>query len=175
MDPSPVEPVTRRLGITSRIRALVAHVPGEADWLIDVGTNHGILPIAALRAGCAARCVAIDKSRTALAETRRRLRRSGCLDRVRLVCADTLAAVELPAPEHRVVVCLAGLGPRTIVDLLASGLPRIAARPTRLLLNPLVSSAGPRRFLREHGFDLVADETVADRGREYELLVAEAG
>jgi tRNA A22 N-methylase len=64
-------------------------------------------------------------------------------------------------------------GPNTIVDILARGLPRLSGQRVRLVLNPLGSSAAPRTFLAEHGFELTGDTTVEEHGRCYTILVAE--
>ena len=70
-------------------------------------------------------------------------------------------------------ICLAGIGPRTIANILTAGVPLLAGKPVRLVLNPLCGSRQPRAFLAEHGFELVVDTEVLDRGRRYEILVAE--
>ncbi|HEX5052846.1 MAG TPA: class I SAM-dependent methyltransferase [Planctomycetota bacterium] len=163
-------PITRRLGVTPRLRALAACVPHGTRVFADVGTNHGILPIAVLRAGRAQRCVAIDRSASALADTRRRLRRCRCDERVDLRLGDGLAAL---APEEFDVVCMAGLGPRAMVAMLERDRQRLLAQRVRLVLNPIGGCAAPRAFLAAHGFELVAEAAVAERGRSYTILVAE--
>lgn len=169
--PTPeLSPITRRLGRTPRIHALAAAVPQGTRVLVDVGTNHGILPIAVLRAGRAQRCIAIDKSAAALVDAERRLRRSRCADRVELRLGDGLEGVVMDEVD---VVCIAGLGPQTMVEILARGLPRLARQRVRLVLNPLGSSAAPRVWLAAHGFEFAADSTVTERGRRYTVLVAD--
>jgi len=163
-------PITRRLGIAARMRALAACVPPGTRVFADVGTDHGILPIAVLRQQRAQRCIAIDRSVAALAETRRRLRRGGCAERIELRAGDGLAPI---APDEIDVVCIAGLGPRTMASILEAGLPRLRGARVRLVLNPFGGSDAPRAFLAAHGFALITDTTVAERGRSYTILVAE--
>ncbi len=165
---------TRRLGRTPRLRALADCVPPGTRTFVDVGTNHGILPLAVLLDQRAERCIAIDKSRTALVETERRLRRLECGKRVELRLDDGLST--LAGDETIDVICLAGLGPRTILDVLDGGsavLEGARERPLRLVLNPLASDRGPRAWLERHGYRLVRDFVVPERGREYVVLAAE--
>lgn len=162
--------VTRRLGITPRMRALAACVPFGTRVFVDVGSNHCILPIAVLRAGRAQRCVGVDSSQAAVFDARRRLRRVRMDQRVDLCVGDGL----LPIGGDEVdVVCIAGLGPRVVTSLLERGVARLVAAQVRLVLNPFGGSAAPREWLSANGFALREDLLVAERGRSYTILVAE--
>jgi tRNA (adenine22-N1)-methyltransferase len=169
---SALPPITRKLGVTPRIRALASYVLPTTRFFVDVGTNHGILPIAVLREHPEIRAIGIDKSEPALEDAQRRLRRCHMLERIELRLGDGLA----PLLRHEVdTICIAGIGPRTICAMLTSGLPLMRDRSVRLLLNPLGGSAEPRAFLADQGFTMVADTEVMDRGRNYTVLVADRG
>lgn len=163
-------PITRKLGVTPRIRALASFVPSNTRVFVDVGTNHGILPIAVLREQRAVRLIGIDKSPPALEDAHRRLRRCHALDRVELRLGD---GFEPLTREEIDTICIAGVGPRTMASILTDGLPLMSGQAVRLVLNPLGGSAAPRAFLAEQGFDLVDDTEVLDRGRTYTILVAQ--
>lgn len=167
---SSLPPITRKLGVTPRIRALASYVAPATRVFVDIGTNHGILPIAVLREQRATRCIGVDKSEPALFDASRRLRRCHLLDQVELRLGDGLEVISRDEVD---TICLAGMGPRTIAEILTAGLPRLEGKPVRLLLNPLGGSSHPRAFVAEHGFDLVVDTEVLDRGRNYQILVAE--
>jgi len=169
--PSPdLSPITRRLGITPRIRALARCVPHGTRVFADVGTNHGILPIAVVRERRAERCIATDRSEPALADALRRLRRSRCTELVELRAGDGLQ----PIAAHEVdVLCLAGLGPRTMATILENGWSRLERQRVRLVLNPFGGSEAPRAFLAARGFEIVDDFTAVERGRSYEIVVAD--
>ena len=170
-----VPPFTRRLGVTARLRALAACVPHGTRVFVDVGTNHAILPIAVLRAGRAERCVAVDKSPSALADARRRLRRCRVQELVALregnglepVVREGLAAAEVGA------VCIAGVGPGPMVAMLEGAKAWLTSGKIQLVLNPLGSSRRPRAWLAAEGYVLTADFAVTERGRDYPILVAE--
>lgn len=170
--PPPVElpPITRRLGITPRMRALAECVPFGTRVFVDVGTNHCILPIAVLRDGRVQRCIAVDSSQAVVADARRRLRRAGLHARVDVCVGDGLLPI---AGEDVDVVCVAGLGPRVVTSILEQGLAQLPAAPVRLVLNPFGGSAAPRAWLAANGFVLREDLEVAERGRSYTILVAE--
>jgi len=167
---SPLSPITRKLGVTPRIRALASHVTSSTRVFADIGTNHGILPIAVLRSNPAIRGIGIDRSRPALEDAQRRLRRSHMLERIDLRLGDGLEPL---AQEEVDTICIAGMGPRRMTAILMAGLPLMSEVPVRLVLNPFGGCAEPRAFLDEHGFVLSADTDVVDRGRRYTVLVAD--
>lgn len=169
---SALPPITRKLGVTPRIRELASFILPSTRVFVDIGTNHGILPIAVLRQQRAVRCIGIDKSAPALADAQRRLRRCHVLDRVSLRLGDGLEPLKRDEVD---TICIAGVGPRTVASILTNGLPLMHDQAVRLVLNPLGGSAEPRAFLAEHGFDLLADTEVMDRGRNYTILVAQRG
>jgi tRNA (adenine22-N1)-methyltransferase len=163
-------PITRKLGVTPRLRALADYVPESTRVFVDIGTNHAILPIAVLRAGRATHCIGVDSSAPALQDAKRRLRRSHCLDRIELRLGDGLSVLTADEIE---VICIAGMGPQRMAKILSAGLPLLNQRSVRLVLNPLGGSEEPRAFLDAHGFRVVADVSVAERGRSYAVFVAE--
>ncbi len=170
MTPRTLSPITRRLGVTPRIRALAGCVPHGTRVFADVGTNHAILPIAVLRAQRAQHCIATDDSEPALADALRRLRRVRCTEQVELRHGDGLGPL---GADDFDVLCIAGLGPRTMVGILERGWSRLLDRRVRLVLNPFGGSEVPRAFLAANGCTLHADLTIAERGRSYTILVAD--
>lgn len=148
-------------------------MPHTTRVFVDIGTNHGILPIAVIRARRAKRCIAIDLSPVAIAETARRIQRCDCAGRIDLRQGDGLDVLDASEVHAIDVVCIAGLGPHTIVDILLRGLPLLSGQRVRLVLNPLGNSAAPRAFLAEHGFELTGDTTIKERNRLYTILVAD--
>ena len=163
-------PPTRSLGITDRIRALASYVQTTTRVFVDIGTNHALLPIAVLRAGRAQRCIGVDRSAHALSEGERRLRRSPDLAGIELRLGDGLSVV---AADELDVLSIAGMGPRLMTRILEQGLALLQQAQVRLLLNPFGGTAEPRAFLARHGFELQVDVVIAERGRSYDVLVAQ--
>lgn len=165
-------PITRRLGVTARTRALAQCVPRGTRVLVDVGTNHGILPIAVIRAGRALRCIAIDRSAAAIAEAARRVRRCRIGDRVELRHGCGLEPIGVSEAGID-VVCIAGVAGAPMAAILERGLSRLRPTGIRLVLNPIGSNATLRALLGANGFELSSESSVTERGRDYPILVAE--
>lgn len=118
-----------RLG--ARLHAVLRHVlPGAP--LADVGTDHGLLAIAAVAGGAVPSAIAIDRAAAPLAMARSQVERYGLAEQVAVRAGDGLAAL---APGEVATVAIAGLGARAIqtmlerVDPVALGVRRLVLQP----------------------------------------------
>jgi tRNA (adenine22-N1)-methyltransferase len=133
--------------------------------VVDVGSGDGRLPLWLAARGRTASCVATElgavaAERVARAVAGQAVAREG----------DGLAA--LGPEDSGDVLVLAGLGARSIQRILEREPDRL--RPfRRLLLQPQTEPGRLRRWLLAHGFAIVAERLVLDRGRFYVVLAAE--
>ncbi|MEB3222898.1 MAG: tRNA (adenine(22)-N(1))-methyltransferase TrmK [Candidatus Sericytochromatia bacterium] len=133
--------------MTPRLEALLALLE-PCDHLVDVGTDHALVPLAAVRRGLAVRATGVDCRPAPLAAARRTLMEAG-EDRVALVLGDGLAGV----PDSEAVV-MAGLGTATMIHVLAAAGapdPHAGGRdaqpgPARPPLSVLAAAPGPTRL-----------------------------
>lgn len=150
--------------LSPRLRAVAALVrPGEA--MADIGTDHGLLPLALARAHRVPRAFGCDLRARPLQVARRNLNGTGAAVELRL--GDGLSPV---AHEPLGTVTLAGMGGLSMVQILDRGpLERI----TRLVLAPNEGAEVARRGLWRLGFWMVAERVVTDQGRSYVVIAAE--
>jgi tRNA (adenine22-N1)-methyltransferase len=134
--------------------------------LVDVGSDHGQLPLLLLRERRVRACIATER------------RPGGPLDRLidrhpRLAVrfGDGLAA--LRAEDRFDVIALGGLGTRAIIRVLERG--RLRAAAARLVLQPQTEWPRLRRFLAARGYALVDERLVEERGRFCLVLAAQPG
>jgi tRNA (adenine22-N1)-methyltransferase len=160
--PSPLSP---------RLAALAEAVrPGSR--VADIGSDHGQLPLWLAASGRAAFCLATERTEEILARVARPDPGEPWADRLAYRAGDGLEPI---APADRIdTVVVAGLGGRTILRMLARGLPR---RPEieRLVLQPRAEPASARSFLHRHGWALVAERLTEDGGRLHLTIAAEPG
>lgn len=156
--------------LTARLAAVAAQVPAGAR-LADIGTDHALLPVALALDGRVASALAVDVRPGAVAAARRTVRRWDVASRVTVRCGDGLAAV---APGEADTIVVSGLGGPAIVAILTAA-PAVLASVRRLVLAPQSGAWHVRRWLLAGGWDLRAEALVADRGRDYLVLVAERG
>ena len=89
---------------------------GRCARAVDVGTNHGFLPVHMLQSGLCERALLCDVSADALERARKTVAKECLEERAQLAVADGLNGVELRPGD---VVTLCGMGARTIAHILA--------------------------------------------------------
>ena len=142
--------------------------PGAA--VIDVGTDHAMLPVWLVQSGRAVRVLATDIRWGPLQSAARLIGRTGTGDRIRLMQTDGLAGV---GPEEGDTVVLAGMGGETMAGIL-SGAPWTKAAAL-LILEPQSKKAQLRRWLTENGYRIQAERLAEDAGRIYPILRVRGG
>ena len=160
-------PLPPRLGAAGALCA-----PGAR--LADVGSDHGLLPLALLASGEASFAVATERTRERAARIARPPAGATWASRFAVREGDGLAPL---LPEDRldtIVVC--GLGGRSIVRILAGAGARLARlAPSALVLQPRSEPALVRGWLLASGWRLTAERLDVDRGRRHLTLRAEPG
>ena len=132
----------------------------------DVGTDHGYLPIALLRAGKIRRAILTDINEGPLSAAKENIRITGFLDRTEFLLADGAAMLE-----GRGVTDLAicGMGGELIAAIIADA-PFLRDPSLRLILQPMTRAAVLRRYLAGAGFVLEQERYAAEAGRAYVCL-----
>jgi tRNA (adenine22-N1)-methyltransferase len=144
-------------------------LPGRP--VLDVGTDHGLLPAALVASGRAPSAVASDIGKEPLAGAAATIARHGVGERVALRCADGLRAI---SPGEAATIVIAGMGARRIARILAES-PAQRDAAARLVLAPNEDAPVLRGWLARHGYALVDERLALDRGRYFVVLAAERG
>lgn len=160
------EIVSQEHGLDSqRLRAIVDWLePGPC--LIDIGTDHAALPIALAGKGMFKRLIALDKNPGPLAKAEANIVAAGLTDQISLLLSDGLDRLDLEGDE---VLVLAGMGGYLISQILERGLAKIKVGQ-RLILQPNWTWLTLRHFLADHGFPILKERVVLDRGKLYSIL-----
>ena len=156
--------------LSRRLQCLLDRIEPGAP-LADVGCDHALLAIAALRQERVPYAVATDRRRRPLAAARRRLQAlpEPLARRLDLRLGEGLAP--LRPQDGLATVVLAGVGSRTIREILDSGAVE-ALGLRRLVLQPQRSAAATRRDLLDAGRWHIRDEILLEeRGEFYVTLV----
>lgn len=138
--------------------------------VVDVGTDHGTLPLLLAQAGVTGEAIGVDRSAAALHTARESVAWRSAPPNAALVEGDGLAVVE-----GRIdVVTFAGVGGDTIAEVVARD-EALARGVTRLVLQPNRDERALRRALGGLGWRIVAERLVAQDGRMFLVIVAEPG
>lgn len=161
----------RPVPLPPRLAAVAALVP-EGARLADVGSDHGLLPLALLARGHVRFAVATERTEERARAIRRPPPGAAWAGRFAVRAGEGLSPLRSEDAIDTLVV--AGLGGRTIAAILGSEAPP-GVGPRRLVLQPRTEPAVVRAWLSTHGFLLEAETLVAERGRYHLTLGAAPG
>lgn len=155
----------RMIQLDERLLAAEA-LAGRCDRVVDVGTNHGFLPVHMLQSGLCGRAVLCDVSADALERARRTVAAEGLEGKTELIVTDGLQGIEIKQGD---VVTVCGMGARTIAHILDEnpGCP--------VVMQPNVEVRLLRRHLEKIGMHIARERIAFAAGRYYVLLRAEPG
>jgi tRNA (adenine22-N1)-methyltransferase len=158
----------RGFGLSARLAA-VAGCVGIGARVIDVGTDHGLLPIALIGSGRASFAIAGDLRPDPLSVAASNVRRFRKEEKVELRLADGLEALE---PNEADTVTIAGMsGERMVEILLAVDLEKLGV--SRIIVQPNSDQVELRQKMTLAGWEVVHERLVACGGRMYVVIVLE--
>ena len=134
--------------------------------LADCGTDHGYLPIYAIKQGFVQKAIASDNKEYPL---------KNAITNIELeqVTVETLLADGLSYLNPEIdVVSILGMGGRLIVDILKNA---DVKHVKRFVLSPNSDQEALRKHLQDHQFQIVAEEIIKDKSKFYQIIVAEPG
>ncbi|MGI5971423.1 MAG: class I SAM-dependent methyltransferase [Oscillospiraceae bacterium] len=145
--------------MTPRLKA-IAELIEVGSRVVDVGTDHCLLPVYLLQNSIASYAAATEIADGPLKRARENI--AGLP--VKLYNCDGLADVP---PESVDTVVIAGMGGESIIGILQ------AAQWTRnkhLILQPMTKGSVLRRWLENNGYPVTNETTVLDHGRYYYII-----
>ena len=155
----------RPFKLKARLQAVASFIEDGAS-VVDVGTDHGYLPVYLAQNGLARRIIASDSSAMSLESARRSAAKYGVTEAISFIAAPGLSGV---GEEDADTVVIAGVGGETIVGILEDA-PHIK-RGIRFILQPQTKIELLRRWLQDNGYHIAEEKQASDRGREYTVLL----
>lgn len=160
----------KHLELSPRLQLLADWVPQGAK-LADVGTDHAYLPVWLTLHGRVTSAIASDLRKGPLERARETGRTYGVGANIDFRLCNGLAAIR---PEEADTIVIAGMGGENIAAILAAA-PWTADGAHTLLLQPQTHAEDLRRFLMDHGCQILREALVQDRGTLYPVMIATAG
>ncbi len=151
--------------LSERLSAVLSAIP-ECETLADVGCDHGLISIYAVKSGRAKRVTASDIRKGPLDAAKRAVSAEGLSDVIETRLADGLCGIS----EHDCVV-IAGMGGETIADILSRA-PWTKECGRSLVLQPMTKHERLRAFLYDNGYDIMEEHFVREDGHLYCIITA---
>lgn len=155
--------------ISERLRAIAELVP-EQTRLVDVGTDHAMLPVWLVLQGRVTSCIASDIRSGPLRGAEKLIKKTGTDEKIRLCLADGLDGV---SREDADTVVIAGMGGEAIASILEK--TAWIMQDVYLILSPHSKSDVLRQTLFRNGIRISGEQLVKDHDKLYPIITACAG
>lgn len=160
----------RLFSLSPRLQAVADLVPPGAA-LVDVGSDHGQLPVWLVHQGIVPRAVATDLRPGPLSRGRELAQRWGVNDRIDFRLCDGLSAV---TSQEAQAVTIAGMGGETIAGILDAA-SWAGEAEHRYILQAMSGMDGLRRYLSENSFRIHQEFLVPEGETLYVILSVQPG
>ena len=151
--------------LTKRLQA-IANMVKRGSIPVDVGTDHGYIPVYLVQNKICKTAVACDINEGPLNSCRMLVLQSGLDDKIKCVLSNGLQSVD---DEYDTVI-IAGMGGELIADILSKA-ENITSK--NIILNPMTHPEIARKWLFDNGFEITNDIVVADGRHHYSAFSAE--
>ena len=155
------------LNLTPRLKIIADSIQGF-DTVADIGSDHAYLLINLTEKGRIKSAVATDVNSGPVEISGERIREHGLENKIEVRQGNGLEVINQGEAE---VIVIAGMGGILICDILDKSV-EVAESAKLLILQPMRDSEKVRKWLLEHGFDIIDEELVKDQDRIYEVIWA---
>ena len=158
--------------LSPRLQAVADFVP-EGEAVVDVGTDHGYIPIYLVETGKAPRAFAMDVGKGPLERAKAHVQQLNPQIRERITLRLSDGLKELKPGEAGAVV-IAGMGGDLMMRILNEG-RHVWDTVKTWVLSPQSEPERVRRFLEEEGFAILREMMVKDGGKYYTVMEVRRG
>ena len=151
--------------LTKRLQA-IANMVKRGSIPVDVGTDHGYIPVYLVQNKICKTAVACDINEGPLNSCRMLVSQSGLDNNIKCVLSNGLQSVD---DEYDTVI-IAGMGGELIADILSKA-ENITSK--NIILSPMTHPEIARKWLFDNGFEITNDIVVADGRHHYSVFSAE--
>lgn len=153
--------------LSKRLLASAKYLKGF-NCLADCGTDHGFLPIYAVKNNLVNKAIASDNKQYPLDNAKANIHNEDLDSRIKIILADGLPYLN----EDIDIASILGMGGRLISDILKKA---DKSNLKRLVLGPNSECYVLRKHLIENNYKIIAEDIVKDNKKYYQIIVAEPG
>ncbi|MBQ7146271.1 MAG: tRNA (adenine(22)-N(1))-methyltransferase TrmK [Lachnospiraceae bacterium] len=154
------------MALSKRLECILSLVPEDVHTAADIGTDHGLVPLALIRRGLCKRVIATDLREGPLKAARELFAREDLQESVELRLGDGLAPL---LPGEADLIVMAGMGGALMQKILRDG-RQTAAKARRLILSPQSELPAFRRFLQKEKYHIDRERLVEEEGKYYSVF-----
>ncbi|WP_291632906.1 class I SAM-dependent methyltransferase [Clostridium sp.] len=151
--------------LSIRLKAIVSMIE-ECNSIIDVGTDHGYVPIYLIKNGVIKNAIASDINRGPVEKAKRNITVNNVTGQIDCRLGSGLSTVK---KEEVQVAIIAGMGGNLIRDILEADLD-VVKHFKYMVLQPVQNAEVLREYLYSSGYDIIDEEICRDDGKFYEII-----
>lgn len=151
--------------LSARLEASAKYLKGF-NYLVDCGTDHGYLPIYAIKNNLVKKAIASDNKELPLNNAKKNIKAENL--NIKTILADGLPFLT----EEIDIISILGMGGRLIKDILSRA---DLSNVKRMVLSANSESNILRDYLENNHFKIVAEEFIEDKQKYYQIIVCEPG
>lgn len=156
--------------LSNRLKVIVDYVD-FGQRVLDIGTDHGFVPIFLAKHKGVKYIVASDISKNSLEKSRDEILRLKLQENIFLRLGNGLEVVEKGEVD---TVIIAGMGGYLIKNLLVEELEKVKSLD-KLILQPMQNSEVLREYLYKNKFEIISEKIIYEDGRYFEIIVSKYG
>lgn len=151
--------------LSKRLLAL-AEMISSGNVLVDVGCDHGYLPIYLIQNHHIPRAIAMDIGKGPLERAKNNIKAYGLEGYIETRLSNGL---EMLQPGEGDTLLISGMGGPLIQQILSNG-KRTAEMMKELILQPQSDIPGFRRYLLQEGYDITEENIIYEDGKFYPMM-----
>lgn len=156
------------MGLSKRLQT-IADMVSAGGRLVDIGTDHGYIPIDLIQRGQILSALAMDIGKGPLERAKEHVASYGLETKISCRLSNGFEHYQKGESDTAVI---AGMGGDLMEKILEGGKDRL---PEELILQPQSEWHKVRRFLADHGYGIVEEKMVIDDGKYYVVMKAITG
>ena len=153
------------LKLSNRMMA-IANLVEPCDVIVDVGTDHGFLPIYLVKNQVCSKAIAVDVNQGPLMRAQEHIEQEELTNRITTRLSNGFMAIE---PGEAQVAIIAGMGGLLMESFLTNG-ETVTAKMSQLVLQPQSDFLSFRRFLYRAHYDILEENMIYEDGKYYTIF-----
>ncbi len=150
--------------LSKRLKKVLDYIE-ISDCVADIGCDHGYLALSALKKGVKM-VQLVDNKENPLSSAIKNLESWPNKKQILFTMADGISMID----DDIDVVCICGMGPDTIIEIINNSLSR-ACLLKKLIIQPNNKADCLREFLNNHNFMIIDESMVFEKGKFYPIIV----
>lgn len=154
--------------ITKRLERVASHI-NKGSIVLDIGTDHGYIPVFLVEKGLSPFAIAADVNKKPLDKAKELIAENKMNDKVETRLGSGFEIIKDGEVDE---VIIAGMGGVLISDLITAA-GEIPKKLKKLVLQPMQAQKELRKYLLKNGYEIIEEELVKEDGRIFEIIVVE--